>query len=156
MTIAKRLSEYLANAGIEYEVVNHPFTVSASRTAQAAHITGDRVAKTLVLHDDQGYLLAVVPSTHRVELDAIGPKLGRRLNLATEKEIADLFDDCELGAIPPVGAAYGLKVMLDESLTDQEDVYFEGGDHRNLVHVNSAAFAKAMEGAERGRFSHHV
>jgi len=156
MTIAKRLSEYLANAGIEYDIVNHPFTVTSTRTAQAAHVTGERLAKTLVLHDDQGYLLAVVPSTHRVELDTIGPKLERRLNLATEKEIADLFDDCELGAIPPVGAAYGLKVILDESLTDQEDVYFEGGDHRNLVHVDASAFVKVMEGAERARFSHHV
>ncbi len=72
MAIAKRLSEYLAGAGITHDVVTHPRSESTSRTAQVAHVTGERVAKTVVLHDDQGYLLAVVPSTHRVELDTLG------------------------------------------------------------------------------------
>lgn len=156
MAIAKRLSEYLAGAGITHDVVTHPRSESTSRTAQVAHVTGERVAKTVVLHDDQGYLLVVVPSTHSVELDTLGRVLNRRLNLATESEIGTLFDDCELGAVPPVGAAYGLKVMLDESLTAQPDVYFEGGDHRKLIHVSAEDFEKVMEGAERGRFSHHV
>ncbi len=78
------------------------------------------------------------------------------LGLATEGEIADLFDDCDLGAVPPVGAAYGLSVVLDESLVDAPEVYFEGGDHTTLVHVAGDAFGTLMSDARRGRFSHHV
>lgn len=156
MAIANRLREYLANAEVTYDVVTHPHSASSTRTAQVAHVTGERLAKTVVLHDDQGHLLVVVPSTHRVELDTLGRLLNRRLNLATESEIGELFDDCELGAVPPVGAAYGLKVMLDESLAAQPEVYFEAGDHRELLHVSAEAFGKLMESAQRGRFSHHV
>ena len=155
MTIAKTLGAHLANAGIQYDVVAHLSTPSASRSAQAAHVTGERVAKAVVLHDDRGYLLAVVPSTHRVELGTLHDLLGRSLNLATEAEITNLFGDCDVGAVPPVGAAYGLKVVLDESLLGQPEVFFEGGDHASLVHVSGDDFASLMADAQRGQFSHH-
>jgi Ala-tRNA(Pro) deacylase len=156
MSVAKRLGEHLAKTDVPFEVVSHPWTASSNRSAQAAHVTGERVAKTVVLHDDGGYLLAVVPSTHRLELDTLQRFLDRRMNLASEREIAGLFDDCEIGAVPPVGAAYGLDVVVDESVTSQPDVYFEGGDHRSLVRVSGSDFAALVSEARHGRFSHHV
>ena len=155
MTIAKTLGAHLAAAAIKYDVVSHRSTPSASRTAQAAHVTGERVAKAVVLHDDSGYLLAVVPSTHRVELGTLHDLLGRSFNLATEAEITNLFGDCDVGAVPPVGAAYGLKVVLDESLLGHPEVFFEGGDHASLIHVGGDDFASLMADAQRGQFSHH-
>ena len=71
MTVAKKLKEHLAGTGVDYEVVKHPRTYSSSTTAQAAHVSGEHLAKSVVLHDEEGYLLAVVPSTHRVELHTI-------------------------------------------------------------------------------------
>lgn len=156
MPIAKTLGEHLTKAGVEFNVVTHPRTLSSSRSAQAAHVAGEGLAKAVVLHDDRGYLLAVIPSTHRLELDSVRRLLDRSMSLATEDEIARLFSDCELGAVPPVGPAYGLSVLVDESLSDQPEVYFEGGDHRNLVQVKGADFETLMRGAQRGRFSHHV
>ena len=92
----------------------------------------------------------MVPSTHRLELDAVQRLVDRSMSLATEGEIADLFGDCELGAVPPVGPAYGLNVLMDESLADQSEVFFEGGDHRSLVRVNGADFDTLMGEAQRG------
>ena len=69
--------------------------------------------KPVVLHHEDGYILAVVPSTHRVEFDSLRDILGRRSCLATEAEIARLFGDCERGAVPPAGAAYGLPMHVD-------------------------------------------
>ncbi|HYZ32617.1 MAG TPA: YbaK/EbsC family protein, partial [Crenalkalicoccus sp.] len=69
-------------------------------------------------------------------------------------EIARLFDDCELGAVPPIGAAYGVPVLVDESLDGAAELYFEGGDHRTLVHVGGAAFRALTKDARRARFSH--
>ena len=156
MTSSRHLNEHLASAGVEYEVIPHPRAESSSRVAQVAHIAGERVAKTVLLHADHGYLLAVVPSTHRVELDTLERLLDRRLSLATEPEIKELFDDCELGAVPPIGGAYGLDVVLDEGLMAERDIYFEAGDHRSLIHVSGGVFAALMADAKRARFSHHV
>jgi Uncharacterized conserved protein len=58
-----------------------------------------------------------------MELDTLQGPLNLRLGLATENEIAELFDDCEIGAIPPVGAAYGLAVIIDESVAHLAEVY---------------------------------
>ena len=156
MTIANRLKRYLEDRGIAYDLVTHPRTASSTRSAEAAHVSGERMVKSVVIHHDRGYLLAVVPSTHRVELGRLHELLGARLGLATEDEIAELFEDCDLGAVPPVGGAYGLAVMLDESLAEVPEAYFEGGDHRTLVHVSGEAFENLMRDARRGRFSHHV
>ena len=156
MSIAAKLSDYLSRAGVPYEVLSHAPTKTSSETAEVAHVTGERVAKAVVLHDERGYVLAVVPSSHRVELDSLQSLLKRRLSLATEGEIAGLFPDCERGAVPALGAAYGLGTVVDDSLKTQPDVYFEAGDHRTLVHVNASDFASLLVDAGYGRFSHHV
>jgi Ala-tRNA(Pro) deacylase len=154
MTISSRLKTYLDKHGVPYDVLAHPRTSTSSQTAHAAHIPGIRMAKCVVVHHEMGYVLAVVPSTHRVELGTLQGVLDRRLGLATEAEIERLFDDCDIGAIPPVGAAYGLPVILDDSIADAPDVYFEGGDHTTLVHISGDAFRRLTKDAQRSRFSH--
>jgi Ala-tRNA(Pro) deacylase len=154
MTIAARLRKYLEGQGASYDLIPHPRTTASSRTAQAAHVPGRLLAKSVVVHHELGYALAVVPSSHRVELDTLQGVLGKRLGLAAEDEIARLFDDCDLGAVPPIGAAYGVPVVVEESLADAPDVYFEGGDHATLVHVAGDAFRKLMKEARAANFSH--
>lgn len=75
------------------------------------------------------------------------------MGLATEAEVGEIFDDCELGAVPPVGEAYGIDVMLDNSLNDCPDVYFEGGDHVHLVHVSGEDFRQLMPRAIHASFA---
>jgi Ala-tRNA(Pro) deacylase len=154
MTIAVRLRQYLDSQGVGYDAVAHRPTSTSAGSARAAHVTGNGVAKPVVVHHDDGYILAVVPSTHRVEFDSLCNILGKRSGMATETEIARLFDDCEFGAVPPIGAAYGLPVLVDESLDGAADLYFEGGDHSTLVHVGRDAFRALTKDARRARFSH--
>jgi Ala-tRNA(Pro) deacylase len=128
MTIASTVQRYLVGQGIEYAIFSHPITGSSSETAQSAHISGDCVAKTVVLRDGDigdGYLLAVVPASHHLNLDLVQGCLGRSVALASEQEIGQLFPDCDLGAIPPLGPAYGLDVVLDDSLAGLDEVCFE-------------------------------
>jgi Ala-tRNA(Pro) deacylase len=154
MTIAARLRQYLDGEGVGYDAVPHPRTGTSSGSAHAAHVPEANVAKSVVVHHGDGYVLAVVPGTHRVELGALRDVLGKRPGLATEAEIARLFDDCEFGAVPPIGAAYDVPVLLDGSLDDASDVYFEGGDHTTLVRVDGEAFRALTRDARRARFSH--
>ncbi len=116
MAIGKRLKHYLDGEKIDYDVVSHPRTMTSSESAQAAHISGERMIKSVVIHHELGYLLAVVPSTHRIDLGTLQNLAGTRLGLASETEIGELSSDCDLGAVPPVGAAYGVDVILDDSM----------------------------------------
>jgi Ala-tRNA(Pro) deacylase len=154
MGIATRLKAYLDGQGVAYDLHSHPRTESSSRTAQVAHVPGGSLAKSVLIHRGQDYLLALVPSSHRIELRALQELVGADVSLATEDEIGRLFDDCDLGAVPAVGAAYGLPVLLDDGLAQADEVYFEGGDHTTLVRVSGDGFRQLMKDALRGRFSH--
>jgi Ala-tRNA(Pro) deacylase len=153
MTIARRLKLHLDAQGVPYETVPHPRTATASESAQAAHVPGDRLAKAVVIHLESGPVIAVVPSSHRVDLSALQALLDRRLGLASETEIGQLFDDCDVGAAPPVGTAYDVPTIVDRSLEGLDRVWFEGGDHRTLVSVAGADFDRLMRDARHGAFS---
>jgi Ala-tRNA(Pro) deacylase len=75
------------------------------------------------------------------------------VDLAGEEQVETLFPDCEPGSVPALGAAYGLDVVVDDSLARQQDLYLEGGDHAHLVHVSGIDFRKLTEGAQHGRFT---
>jgi Ala-tRNA(Pro) deacylase len=156
MAIAPTIEKYLAKENIEYDVISHDPTGSSMDTAEVCHVPGDRLAKGVVVRNGGGYILAVVPATHHIQLAELKRQLGFDVDLATEHEIEQLFRDCALGAIPPVGECYGLDMIVDESFQGQPDVYLEGGDHATLIHMNHAQFARLTTRARHGRFSAHV
>ena len=156
MGVATTLQDYLESRGIAYEVVEHPHTDSAMRAAEAAHVPGDQVAKPVLLGDDHSYLLAVIPATHRLELDRLNQMMARSLEMLPEDEIEATFSDCEKGAIPAIGEAYGVDVVVDPSLMHLADVYFESGDHEHLIHMHGEDFRGLMEHVPRAHVSHHL
>lgn len=154
MPIAPILQKHL-DRNVTYDVLTHDPTMSSTRTAQACHVSGDRLAKAIVLRHDGRYLLAVLPATHHVRLADLKTQIGDDVDLADEDEIKRLFPDCAPGAVPPIGEAYELDVIIDDSIQAQPDVYLEGGDHTTLVHMDQAQFARLMAEAWHGRFSVH-
>ncbi|MGD8567429.1 MAG: YbaK/EbsC family protein [Gammaproteobacteria bacterium] len=156
MAIAISLQEFLNSHHIEYDVLSHPYTTSSMSSAEAAKISGDMIAKCVVLEDDNGYVMAIVPATHHLDIGRISRQFNRHLGLATEQELASIFSDCDLGAIPPIGDSYGMKVIVDDSLDQCPDIYFEAGDHTDMIHVRSEEFRKMTHNAHHGHFSHHL
>ncbi len=152
MAIAITLQEYLDKSGIEYNVLPHTHTETSLDTAHTTHIPPEQVAKSVILEDEDGYLMAVIPASHHIELGQLSHQLERRLGLATEDELAGLFSDCDLGAIPPIGEAYHMEVVMDDSLQQCPDIYFEAGDHTDLIHVRGPAFQQLMQHAYHGHF----
>ena len=155
MTMAPKVERYIADQNVAHRVLTHAATPTASEAAQATHISGNQIAKAVVLRDDDGFVLAVVPASHHVSLERVQAELGRAVELASEEEASDLFPDCDLGAVPPIGQIYGVDVLLDESLVGLDQVCFEGGDHRSLVQVSGEDFTRLMDVARTGSFSMH-
>ncbi len=153
MALSNRVQWYLDHHEVEYEVIPHPHTRSSRETALAAHVDPDQLAKSVLLEDERGYVLAVLPSSHQVVVAELRERIGRDLELATEAELAEIFDDCEPGAVPPIGAAYGIPVLVDEGLLHVSDLYFEAGQHRDLVHLTGAEFSRLLATAPHTRFS---
>ena len=156
MSIAPTLKNYLTAENIQYEEITHELTMSSTRTAEACHVSGDRLAKGVVLRRDGNYMLAVMPASHRLHLLELRTKLGADVDMASEAEIDRLFRDCAHGAVPAVGKCYGLDLIVDESIAAQPEIYMEAGDHQTLLHLSHAQFAHLTANALHGRFSAHA
>jgi Ala-tRNA(Pro) deacylase len=156
MAIAIKLKQYLDNEHVNYEIIRHPYAGTSMFVAQTAHISGEKIAKGVLLHDGEGYILAIVPATHKVHLGKLNKKFKRYLSLADENEIHDLFDDCSIGAIPPLGKAYNVDVVYDNTFKKRDDIYLEAGDHTSLVHMSKADFRKLLDEAPHGKISRHM
>lgn len=153
MGIALSIQQYLDGQSVSYDALKHRPTGCAVRSASVSHVPVDKVAKAVVLSSRSGYVLAVVPASRRVNLDGVGHCLEQPVALATEDELTPLFPDCQRGAVPPIGAAYGLRTVIDDSLATIDDIYFEAGDHRTLVHVAGRDFYRLMRTFSHGRIS---
>jgi Ala-tRNA(Pro) deacylase len=154
MSIAATLKDYLDRQKVEYELISHPYSQSSRETVELSHLAGEDLAKAVVLEDERGYLLAVLPSTWHIDINTLSAQLERKLRLTSELKLSRIFRDCAPGAIPPVGQAYGVETVIEERLAGKPDLYFEAGDHRGLIHMQGSAFMKMMASAKRGRFSH--
>lgn len=152
MSVAPTLAKYL-DQNASYDTIIHEPTVSSMRTAEACRISGDCLAKGVVLRCDGSYLLAVLPASYRINLPELRMELGEDVELANESEIDGLFRDCARGAVPPIGECYNLDVIVDDSLTYPSDIYFEGGDHATVIHMRQSQFARLTAGAAHDMFS---
>jgi Ala-tRNA(Pro) deacylase len=153
MPIAQTLKKYLTKKRAKYDVVSHEPTRSSLQTAEASHIPGDRLAKAVLLRDDMGYAIAVLPASRHIRLSDLKRQFGDDVRLASEREIAELFSDCARGAIPALGECYGLDTVIDDSIEDQPEIYIEAGDHATLVHMSQEQFADLSATAQHGSFS---
>lgn len=153
MTIAPKLSRFLAEQHADYELISHDPTRTAIESARVCHVPARQMAKAVLIDTEQDYLLAVLPANRRVELAELRSEIGLRPHLAVERELTFIFDDCECGAVPPLGAGYGVTTVVDDSLDAEPDVYFEAGDHASLIHMSGAEFSRLTRQARRGHIS---
>lgn len=144
MAIAKTLIKYLDERGINYELVEHAHSPTAEASAHQAHVPVHQVAKAVVLRDSDGYVVSVLPANHSLEIDWVNEEMGRQLEMAAEDEFKKLFADCELGAVPAIGDAYGVPVIWDDELAYTADIYIEAGDHEHLIWLERRDFKKLM------------
>jgi Ala-tRNA(Pro) deacylase len=119
------ISDYLTEQRIDFERLPHPPAFTAQKRAKYLHLPGHQVAKCVLLAGPMGYVLAVVPAPHRIDTEALGEQLGGAVRLANDREIAEIFNDCEWGVVPPFGRRYGLSTLLDDSITPDTWIVME-------------------------------
>ena len=154
MLLSNAVTSYLATREVSYEIIAHRHSTTAGESATKAHVPRHRLAKGVLFCDDQSYTLAVVPTSARVDPSALSALLCvEALMLASEDELALIFADCELGAVPALGAPYGVPSVVDAALLTEPELYLEGGDHRHLLKISGNEFRRLMHGVPRGVIS---
>jgi Ala-tRNA(Pro) deacylase len=140
------VTEFLERKGIPYEVVEHERRESAAAEARAAGVPPSDFAKTVVVRDEGGVRLAVIPASERLDMHKLTDELGSKgLRLLTEREMAEEFDDFELGAIPPFGPILHALELVDHRLLDHERIMCSGGDHEHGVLLDPHDLVRATQ-----------
>ena len=142
------VTEFLLEQNVAFESVPHLATYDSQRLAQTLHVPGREVAKTVLLRANGGYryLVAVLPATKQIDFAKASAALGgSKIHLATEIEVAAHCPDCEMGVLPPFGSQYGMVTLVDESLTKDEQIVFEGNTHHDAIRMKFTDFRRIEE-----------
>ncbi len=154
MSISPCLKRYLDHHHVQYDVIAHRHTDTAFNSAKSAHISPDCMVKGVLLHDDEGYLMAALPSSKAIDMDEINKQTGRHLTLAEEKTLHCILNDCETGAVPALGEAFGVPTFWDKRLAYQPSFYLESGDHEELIRLSHFAFMDLMDDTQSVSMTH--
>lgn len=146
MPLSDPLRKFLDSHQVKYAISSHHTAFTAREVAAAEHLPAREVAKVVVVFGDGKYHLIVIPANRLVDFQEVRHTLGlAQARLATEDELAKLFPDCELGAMPPIGALYGVPVYLDSSLLDEDMIAFNAGTHRDVVHMKTEDYRTLVQ-----------
>jgi Ala-tRNA(Pro) deacylase len=146
MAIMKKLKAILDDAKVPYEVYNHALAYTAQEIAAKQHLSGNELAKVVMIEADEQLVMAVVRGNDKIALHMVEDSLdARHARLATEDEFIARFPECEIGAMPPFGNLFGLKVYVDPALAKDEFIYFNAGNHVQTVRLKYQDFAKIVQ-----------
>ena len=157
MAIAEKVKSHLDKRRILYDVHELPPFISLLQAAETGEIPLESIAKAVVLRDDLGLVLVILPATHGVDTNALSKMLHRKVELADEAQIKAIFPDCMPRFVAPIGEAYGVRTIVDESLVGTPTVYFSAGDASSLIQVSGKEFFGLLSNARlAGNFARPV
>lgn len=141
----QKLIDYLEENQVKFTRIIHSTAYTAQVIAHRAHISGNMLAKTVVLKDpEENFLMAVLPANYQIDMEKISEVYGNKLMLATEDEFRKLFPGCETGGMPPFGNLFGLPVYISETMGKCEDIVFNAGNHRELLQLQCNDFKRLV------------
>jgi Ala-tRNA(Pro) deacylase len=141
----QKLRQFLDENLVKYIVITHSKAYTSQGTAASAHISGNELAKTVMLKKNGELCMAVLPASRHVNLSAFAKLTNSGdVSLATERDFKDRFPDCEVGAMPPFGNLYGLRVYADTSLARDKEIAFNAGSHLELVKLAYSDFERLV------------
>jgi len=151
----QKLKEFLDGHNVEYVTISHSAAYTAQKIAAASHIPGKELAKTVMIKVDGEMAMAVLPASYKVDFELLKKAVeAKTVELASEDEFRERFPECELGAMPPFGNLYGMKVFVAEALKEDQEIAFNAGSHTELIKLAYKDFERLVK-PKVVKFSHH-
>jgi len=144
-TALERMKALFEKEKISYRLIPHAEVYTAPELAASIHAPGREVAKVVLVRADGQYTMAVLPSHRQLDLTRFAQVIGaREVSLAKEWEMKELFPDCEVGAMPPFGNLYGLRVYVDRSWVGEPEIFFQAGTHHEVIEMRYEDFERLV------------
>ncbi len=139
------LKTFLNKNQVRYSVIQHTPAYTAPEIAANCHLSGKFMAKVVIVKIDGKFAMVVEPAHQKVNLKSLEAMCdGKKVELASEYEFQDRFPDCELGAMPPFGNLYDMDVYVADGLTQDDQIAFNAGNHKELIKMSYQDFEKLV------------
>lgn len=164
MHIHEKILALLDTRGVKYRVVEH---APEGRSEAIARIRGNQSEQalkaivTIVKRDKKtrDCYLAILPGNKRLDLDALAAYGAGKKAIFAPRETAMEITGCKIGAIPPFSFNESLRVVVDPSIRENEEIVFNAGlltksvfmacaDYIDIVQPALASIASAVDGKE--------
>jgi Ala-tRNA(Pro) deacylase len=150
--IPTSIIEYLKRNEVPFKRRPHAQAVSSQQLAASLHVSGYRVAKSVIVDADGQKWIAVLPASETVNVARLAEVLeARKVRLLGESEFAPIFTDCEIGAEPPFGGLFGIPVVVDSWLADATWIILRAGSHQESLEMAYSDFV-SLEKPRVGSF----
>ena len=141
-----KIEEYLKQNKVSFTTHEHPPAYTAQEVAAEEHISGDIMAKAVVVRADGKHALCVIPASHKLDLKKAAAMLkAKNVRLADESDMAALFPGADVGAEPPFGNLFDLPTLVDKNLAAGEEIVFQAGTHRKVIRIKYADYEKLVQ-----------
>jgi HD-like signal output (HDOD) protein/prolyl-tRNA editing enzyme YbaK/EbsC (Cys-tRNA(Pro) deacylase) len=151
--IAAKLSQFINRKEILCQPVHHSRSQDFAQAIELANAVPELCAKCVALIDRNGPAVAVLPFLADLNLEVLNKTLGRNFQTLSKDMTNKLFSDCEPGAFPALAMAYGLPVIIDIDILENETVFSASGCSSTLLKIPGTAFRLAMRGAIKGHIA---
>lgn len=146
MSISHKLRALLEKEGVEFNILEHQPAYTALEIAGAQHVPGRQVIKSVIVKVDGRFVMCVLPAIHYLDLEKLKTALSaKQVELATEEDIARLFPDDEVGGEPPFGNLYGLPIIVDKILEEDNDIVFNAGSHTEMIQMKFSDYQRLVK-----------
>ncbi len=111
----------------------------------------DQGAKAMIVRikkteSDKVFVMLVVPANLRFDERKVKDCFGAKdIRFASEEEVEKITGGVQPGGVPPFGNLFGLEMIVDPKLLDNEKMIFNAGDRRFSVAMKSEDYAKLVK-----------
>jgi Ala-tRNA(Pro) deacylase len=156
MPVLRKLQAVLDNYKVPFEVLPHSETYTAQETAEVQRVSGDKMAKVVMVKKENGTpVMLVLPASYHVNFSWLREVLGTRATLEEEREFRGLFPECDIGAEPPFGNLFDLDTVVDTSLTKDDEIVFNAGSHYQTVKMRYDDYVRIVH-PKIAKFAEHL
>lgn len=141
----KKIHDYLKQNKVAYTTISHPVAYAAREISHLCHIPESQLAKTVVVYAGKKIVMVVLPASDSIDFYRLKKELNENdVTLTSEQEFSKLFPDCEVGAMPPFGELYDMRVYVDQNLAKNQQITFNAGTHDELIKIAFGDFVSLV------------
>jgi len=140
------LIRYLDNSNVDYRVRRHVPAYKAHDVAVATHVPDSTMAKTLIVRAGQQIWMVVLRADYRIDQRLLRDALEQHsIHLVPEEELETLFPNCEIGAMPPFGNLFGIPVIVNKQIAEEDEIVFNACTHTDSIRMKYKDFERLVK-----------